>query len=176
MLWRQFCFFKNQLELGIMNRRVLVAVDLDSPTEFSISYGIRLAARTKSSVSVIAVSSSRLETNSPTAPQAISECSHHQLAWLNEAIDESRKRDTNIEMFVTSGDFFEQILQFVLSQPIIQFIVLDESNSAGGDAYKFSQGLRRLRKEFEGEILLVRRAGDVTHFSDPYGSARGIRV
>ena len=160
----------------MMNRRVLVAVHLDSPAEFSISYGIRLAARTKSSVTVIAVSSSRLGTKSSTAPLTLSDCSHDQRAWLNEAIDESQKLDVNVEMFVTSGDFFDQVLQFIRSQPIIQFVVLDESNLAGGDAYKFSRGLRRLRKEFEGEILLVRRAGDVTHFSDLYGSARGIRV
>jgi hypothetical protein len=160
-----------------MNRRVLVAVDLDFPAEFLISYGIRLAARTKSSVTVIAVSSSGLGTKSSTAPQTISDYGRHQPAWLTEAIDESQKQDTNVEMFVTSGDFFDQILQFIRSQPIIQFIVLAESNLAGGDDNnKFGQGLRRLRKEFEGEILLVRRAGDVTHFSDLYGSARGIRV
>ena len=159
-----------------MNRRVLVAVDLDSPAEFSISYGIRLAARTKSSVTVIAVSSSRLGAKSSAAPQTISDYSHDQPAWLNEAIEESQEQGTNVEMFLTSGDFLDQVLQFVRSQPIIQFIVLDESNLAGGDANKFSQGLRRLRKEFEGEILLVRRAGDVAHFSDLYGSARGIRV
>ena len=114
--------------------------------------------------------------NLPTAALTLSDCSHDQRAWLNEAIDESQKLDVNVEMFVTSGDFFDQVLQFIRSQPIIQFVVLDESNLAGGDAYKFSRGLRRLRKEFEGEILLVRRAGDVTHFSDLYGSARGIRV
>jgi hypothetical protein len=159
-----------------MNRRVLVAVDLDTPAEFLISYGIRLAARTKSSVTVIAVSSSRLGRKSSTALQTISDFSHDQPAWLNEAIEESQKRDTNVEMFVTSGDLFDEVLQFVRSQPIIQFIVLDESNLGGGDANKFGQGLRRLRKEFEGEILLVRRAGDVTHFSDLYGSAKGIRV
>ena len=72
--------------------------------------------------------------------------------------------------------FSIRLLQFIRSQPIIQFIVLDESNLAGGAAYKFGRGLRRLRREFEGEILLVRRAGDVTHFSDLYGSARGVRV
>ncbi len=159
-----------------MNRRVLVAVDLDSPAEFSISYGIRLAARTKSSVTVIAVSTSGLETKSSSEPRAISECSRHQLAWLNEAIEESRKRDTDIEMFVTSGDFFDEILQFVRSKPIIQFIVLDESNFAEADVHEINGGLRRLRKAFEGEILLVKRAGAVTHVSDPYGSARGISV
>jgi hypothetical protein len=159
-----------------MNRRVLVAVDLDSHKESSISYGIRLAARTKSSVTVIAVSFSKLGIKSSASPQTISDYSHDQLAWLNEAIEEGQKEDTNVEMFVTSGDFFDQVLQFVRSQPAIQFIVLDESNLAGGDTYKFDQGLRRLRKEFEGEILLVRRAGDVTHFSDLYDSARGIRV
>ena len=159
-----------------MNRRVLVAMDLDSPAEFLISYGIRLAARTKSSLTVIAVSSSRLGTKSSTSPLTISDCSHEQRAWLNEAISESQRRDTNVEVFVTSGDFFDQVMQFIRSQPIMQFIVLDDSNLAGGDAHKFSHGLRRLRREFEGEILLVRRAGDVTHFSDLYGSARGIRV
>ncbi len=159
-----------------MNRRVLVAVDLDSPAESSISYGIRLAARTESSVTVIAVSPARFETKSSTAPQTISDYSRGQLAWLNEAISESQELGVNVEMFVTSGAFFEQILQFVRSHSVIQFIVLDESNLAGVEAHKFNQGLRRLRKEFEGEILLVRRAGDMTHFSDLYGSARGVRV
>ncbi len=159
-----------------MNRRVLVAVDLDSPAEFSISYGIRLAGRTNSSVTVIAVLSSRLGTRSFAAPLTLSDCSNDQRAWMNEAIDEGQRLDTNVEMFVTSGDFFDEILRFIRSQSIIQFVVLDESNLAGVEAHKFNQGLRRLRKEFEGEILLVRRAGDVTHFSDLYDSARGIRV
>jgi hypothetical protein len=159
-----------------MNRRVLVAMDLDSPAEFSIFYGIRLAARTKSSLAVIAVSSSRLGTKSPSSPLTISDCSDDQRTWLNEAINESQKRDINVEVFVTSGDFFDQVLQFIRSQPIIQFVVLDDSNLAGDDAHQFSHGLRRLRQEFEGEILLVRKAGDVTHFSDLQSSARGIRV
>jgi hypothetical protein len=159
-----------------MNRRVLVAMDLDSPAKFSISYGIRLSARTKSSLTIIAVSSSKLRRTSSTSSLRISDCSNDQRTWLNEAIDEGQKRDINVEVFVTSGEFFDQLLQFIRSQPIIQFIVLNETNLPGEDAYKFGEGLRHLRQEFEGEILLVRKAGDVTHFFDLYGSARGIRV
>ncbi len=159
-----------------MNRRVLVPIDADSPAEYSISYGIRLAARTKSSLTVIAISSSRVGAKSSTSLLAISNSSHDQLNWLNEAIDEGQKRDVKVDVFVTSGEFFNQVLEFVRSQPIVQFIVIDESNLVGGEAHKFSRGLRRLREEFEGEILLVKRAGDVTHFADIYNSTEGIRA
>ncbi len=159
-----------------MNRRVLVAMDLDSPAKFSISYGIRLSARTQSSLTIIAVSSSKLRTTSPTSLPRIRDRSEDPRSWLDEAIDQGQKRGVNVEVFVTSGDFFDQLLQFIRSQPIIQFIVLNETNLSGGDAHKFDHGLRNLRQEFEGEILLVRKAGDVTHFPDLYSSARGIRV
>lgn len=70
---------------------------------------------------------------------------------------------------MTSGRFFEEVSRFVRSQPAVQFIVMAApkgTETRGGD--KFAAALEELHQQFEGEILLVEKAGQITRVSDLY--------
>jgi len=152
-----------------MGKRVLVAVDLHSASEASIVYGIELAARIESSAILIAISSPR-----PPKKSNASEASHQYAnsgrdLWSNRAVAESQKRGVTLEIYVTSGRFFQEIIRFVRSQPAIQFIVMaapKDGQTRNGS--RFASALKQLHREFEGEILLVERAGQITRVSDLY--------
>jgi len=155
-----------------MGKRVLVAVDLHSVSEASIFYGIELAARIDSSLALIAISSSTSAAKS--APRAIA-----QDKWMERAVAESQQRAVSLEIFVASGDFFEEVIQFVRSQSAVRFIVMALPKKAKGkDGDKFASEIKHLHEEFEGEILLVEKAGHITRVCDRYlqPSAKEISV
>ncbi len=75
----------------------------------------------------------------------------------------------NLEIFFASGRFFEEVIRFVRTQPAVQFIVTGApKNREGKDGYKFASALKQLHEEFEGEILLVEKAGQITRVSELY--------
>jgi len=155
-----------------MGKRVLVAVDLHSVSEPSISYGIELAARIESSLALIAISSSTSAVKS--TPRAIA-----QDKWMERAVAESQQRAVSLEIFVASGDFFEEVIQFVRSQSAVRFIVMAlPKKTKGKDGNKFASEIKHLHEEFEGEILLVEKAGHITRVCDRYlqPSAKEISV
>lgn len=156
-----------------MGKRVLAAVDIHSVSDASILYGIELAARTDSSLALIAVSSATSLEKS-----TISE-TPGQDTWMDRAVSESQQRGVSLEIFVTSGRFFEEVIRFVRSQPAVQFIVMaGPKDRKSKDNSKFASALKRLHEEFEGEILLVEKAGQITRVRDLYlqSSAREISV
>jgi nucleotide-binding universal stress UspA family protein len=149
-----------------MGKRVLVAVDLNSVSEAAIVYGIELAARIKSPLSLIAISSSRPQKQSGTTQGLLQ---HDQNKWMEHAIAESQEKAVNLEIFVSSGRFFEEIMRFVRSHPAVQFIVMSSLKEKKSEDYsKFTSALKQLHEEFEGEILLVEKAGKVARASDLY--------
>ena len=91
-------------------------------------------------------------------------------------MDESLKQSLSIEIFITAEKLFEEVARFVQSQPTIQFIVLAApTRKDGPDASNFKASLMRLHTAFEGEILVVEKAGQVSRVSDEYtqSSAKG---
>ncbi len=149
-----------------MGKRVLVAVDLRSVSEAAIVYGIELAARIKSPLSLIAISSSKPQKQLSTSPGL---AQHDQTKWMEHAVAESQEKAVNVEIFVSTGQFFEEIMRFVRSHPAVQFIVMAASKEKKSEDYsKFTSDLKQLHKEFEGEILLVEKAGKVARASDLY--------
>jgi hypothetical protein len=162
-----------------MGKRVLVAVDSDSPFEGSIIYGIELAARIESGLAVIAVSPPKDKKRSAAAQVRLKDVDRTQHGWLEHALEESRKHSLSMEIFVTAGRLFEEVVRFVRSQPAIQFIVVAApTNRQGPDASSFAASLRSLRSAFEGEILVVEKAGQITRISDDFSqsSAKGNSV
>jgi len=152
-----------------MGKRVLVAVDFHAVSESSILYGIELAARIESSLALIAVSSS------PSSKRSIVSNSSHgaeqnaQDDWMGRAMAEGQRRSVNLEIFVTSGRFFEEVIRFVQSQPAVRFVVMAPPREGSGkEGSRLASALKRLHEEFEGEILLVEKAGQVTRVSDLY--------
>jgi K+-sensing histidine kinase KdpD len=154
-----------------MGKRVLVAVDPNSVSEASISYGIELAARIQSSLALIAISSSKSAGKS-VAPEEIP-----QAKWMDRAVSESQEKAVSLEIFVASGDFFKEVIRFVRAQPAVRFIVIGLPKLMRGvDGSKFAAKIKHLHEEFEGEILLVEKAGHITRVCDHYlqRSVKGI--
>ena len=152
-----------------MGKPVLVAVDAASASEASIFYGIELAARMKSLLLLIAISPSESRRRSRGLDGAARYVDGGRNSWMDRAVAESQQRGVTLEIFVASGTFFEEVIRFVRSQPAVQFIVMAAPRDRGNmGSRKFASALERLHREFEGEILLVEKAGRITRVSDLY--------
>ncbi len=150
-----------------MGKKVLVAVNLDAVAFHSIFYGIQLAARIESPLSLIVVSSSKGPSNSKGSKVVTQDFDSSQCPWLDRVLSESQKAQVKLEIFSSSGDLFDELIRFVRSQPSIQFIVLASSQDSGGkEGASLGPQLRRLHSEFAGEILLVQKGGHITRVSD----------
>lgn len=159
-----------------MGKRVLVAIDNDSSFEGSVIYGIQLAARIDSGLVVIAGWSAGDGKRQDESEIRLKDLARKQHEWLEHAVDESLKHSLSIEIFVTAEKLFEEVVRFVRSHRTIQFIVLAApSAKEGADASSFRASLMRLRTAFEGEILVVEKAGQISRVSDEYSqrSAKG---
>jgi hypothetical protein len=150
-----------------MGKKVLVAVNPDSVAYHSIFYGIQLAARIDSSLSLIVVSSSKSPNNTRASKFVTQDFDTSQCPWLDRVLNESHQAGVKLELFFSSGDLFDELITFVRSQPSIQFIVIASPKDSGGkEGSSPGPQLRRLHSEFEGEILLVQKGGLITCVSD----------
>ena len=150
-----------------MGKKVLVAVNPDSVAYHSIFYGIQLAARIDSSLSLIVVSSSKGANNTRGSKFVTQDFDTSQCPWLDRVLNESQQAGVKLELFFSSGDLFDELITFVRSQPSIQFIVIASPKDSGGkEGSSPGPQLRRLHSEFEGEILLVQKGGHITRVSD----------
>jgi hypothetical protein len=162
-----------------MGKRVLVAIDDNSPLEGLITYGIRLAARIDSGLAVIAVSSSKDEKPSSVSQVRLKDVDEMQLGWLGHVMDEGRRHSVNMEIFITGGNLFDGVIRLVRSQPTIQFVVVAAPvRKTGPYATNFTASLKLLRSKFEGEILVVEKTGQINQVPDEcaQSSAKGTRV
>jgi nucleotide-binding universal stress UspA family protein len=150
-----------------MGKRVLVAVDLSSSSDSSAFYGIQLAARINSPLALIVISPSRRRGRAGIAQIQTTHMDRGKNPWIDKVVDESQRAGVSLEIFIGSGPFFEEILRFVSSQPSVQFIVMAAPAEASLESgATFASELKRVREAFEGEILLVQKAGHVTRVSD----------
>ncbi|MGC8908434.1 MAG: universal stress protein [Desulfomonilaceae bacterium] len=152
-----------------MAKRVLVTVDVDSVSEASIEYGVQLAARTKSSLVLLAISASRKKRGDGAAKVFPTDMARKADRWLTKALGCSQRSDVHMEIFFASGPFLDEVTRFVKSQVGIQFIVMAPPASGGNQSTgSYRATLHRLHEEFEGEILLVEKAGAILSVSDSY--------
>ncbi|MGC8603375.1 MAG: universal stress protein [Desulfomonilaceae bacterium] len=150
-----------------MGRKVLAAVDLNSVTDSSVSYGIQLAARIEGAVIVIVVSTPTHGKRYEHAIAPGADVDDNLKCWLDKLVDQSQQNGVAIEIFHASGDFFEEISRFASFNPSIQFIVMAAPEKFNvWDNSTFVEDLKLLRKKFDGEILLVQKAGHVTRVPD----------
>ncbi len=150
-----------------MGKKVLVAVNPDSVAYHSIFYGIQLAARIDSPLSLIVVSSSKSLSNITGSKVVTQDFDSSQCPWLDRVLNESQQAGVKLEIFFSSGDLIDELITFVRSQPSIQFIVLASPQDSGAkEGSSPGPQLRRLHNEFAGEILLVQKGGHITRVSD----------
>ena len=152
-----------------MGKRVLVELERHSISKEPIFYGIELASRIRSSVVLIAVSSPE-SSRKPSLSEARSGVTEKGVeSWMDGAVAESQKRGVNLEIFFAFGQFYEEVIRFVRSQPAVQFIVTAvPKKKERNDGNKVASALKHLHEEFEGEILLVQKAGEITKVSELY--------
>ncbi|MGA8832805.1 MAG: hypothetical protein ACLQT6_13190 [Desulfomonilaceae bacterium] len=150
-----------------MGKKVLAAVDLNSITDSSPLYGIQLAARTQGAIVLMVVSTPKQGKRHGRATVSSGDIDDNLNGWFDKLVDQSQQNGVAIEIFFASGDFFDEITKFASFNPSVQFIVMaapEEFNAADNSA--FVEDLKLLRQKFEGEILLVQKAGHVTRVPD----------
>ncbi len=153
-----------------MDKTVLIAVDDDSTAETAIRYGIELAARTKTSPVLLAVSPpTRSKRNRRPGRELLRGLTRGGTDWRDLALAASRQKGLDLEVFVTSGRFSQEIIRFVRSRPAVQFVIVAAPRRLKGEEESmFSLELEHLHEECESEILLVENAGQVKRVSDPH--------
>ncbi len=151
----------------VMEKKVLVAVNPDSVAYHSIFYGIQLAARIDSSLSLIVVPSSKSPSSARGSKVVTQDFDGSQYPWLDRVLNESQQAGVRLEIFFSPGDLFDELITFVRSQPSIQFIVIASPQDSGGkEGSNPGPQLMHLRSEFQGEILLVQKGGHMNRVSD----------
>ena len=149
-----------------MTKRVLLAIDLGSPSTRAASYAVQLAARLKFSLVLMAVSPAngkRLKDSDI----PLEELPKDQRAWLDRVVGESRREEVNLEIFISFNPFYEELLRFVESRAAIDFIIMglpdDGPREGRGEP---PHPLESIHSSFDGEVLLVRPRGEILRLSD----------
>ncbi len=147
-----------------MVKRVLVPIDLQNPTPWAALYGVQLAARLNSAMTLMAVSPQGGEG----APLSLAGLHGDQRLWVDQVMNRCQVEGVNLEIFFSRGTFFGEISRFIRSQAAIRFIVLGVPDHLSPKGYQaFSAALKQLHEEFGEEILLVREKGEITRLAQP---------
>jgi nucleotide-binding universal stress UspA family protein len=150
-----------------MNKRVLLAVDLEMPDSRAASYAVQLAARLKLSLALMAVLPPRPGDLSDPGDISLGGLEEEQRLWLSKVRERCQPEGVSLEIFLTSGVFCDEILAFARAQSALQFIILGWPEERGGDRYPGCvAALQSLHQQIGGEILLVRGQGKVTRLMD----------
>lgn len=149
-----------------MNKRVVVAVDLQEPRAGAVFYALSLAGRLKTPLTLLAVAAETRGQDSPGEDLAAAGLRADQKEWLDGVTKRAREQEVPLELFLATGPFSQAILEFVGSRGDIQFLVV-----GAGETGKKSTGLpdlslSRLHQVFPGEILLVREQDRITNLSE----------
>ena len=153
-----------------MNKRVLLAIDLDTPDSRAASYAVQLAARLKLSLMLMAVFPPR--GGGPGDPGDIGDISlggleEEQGLWLGKVRERCQQEGVSLEIFLAAGVFCEEVLAFARAQSALQFIVMGWPEDSRRQKYAgCAAALKNLHQQIGGEILLVRGQGKVTRLTD----------
>lgn len=152
-----------------MGKTVLIAVDIDSTAEASIRYGIELAARMRFSPVLLAISDAHSTVKQGREQRLPRRHESNWNTWQDLAVAESQLKGLDLEVFVTSGRFSDEVIRFVRSRPAVQFIIIAAPRHLNREGKPMSSlELKYLHEQCESEILLVEKAGQVTRVSDLY--------
>jgi len=150
-----------------MNKRVLLAIDLDMPDSRAASYAVQLAARLKLSLVLLAV----LPANPGDAPDpgdiSLSGLKEEQSLWLGKVRERCQTEGVSLEIFLAAGAFCDEVLTFAQAQSALQFMVVGWPEDDRRERYPGCVvALKSLQQHLGGEILLVRGQGKVTRLTD----------
>jgi hypothetical protein len=150
-----------------MNKRVLLAIDLETPDSRAASYAVQLAARLKLSLVLLAVFPPRSGDPGDPGDISLSGLKEEQSLWLGKIRERCQQEGVNLEIFLAAGVFCEEVLAFARAQSALQFIIMGWPEDARREKYiGCAAALKSLHQQIGGEILLVRGQGKVTRLTD----------
>ncbi|MGA9753574.1 MAG: universal stress protein [Desulfobaccales bacterium] len=150
-----------------MNKRVLLAIDLDMPDSRAASYAVQLAARLKLSLVLMAVFPPRPGDPKDAGDISLGGLKEEQSLWLGKVRERCQQEGVSLEIFLAAGAFCEEVLAFARAQSALQFIILGWPEDSRWDRYPgCTAALKNLHQQIGGEILLVRGQGKVTRLTD----------
>jgi nucleotide-binding universal stress UspA family protein len=149
-----------------MNKRVVVAVDLQEPSSGAVLYALSLAGRLKTPLTLLAVAPETQGQAHPGEDPVAVELSEDQKLWLDRVIKQGREEGIFLELFLATGPFSQAILDFVGSRGDIPFLVVGAGETGKKSAARPGLSLSRLHQVFPGEILLVREQDRITNLSE----------
>jgi hypothetical protein len=150
-----------------MNKRALLAIDLDMPDSRAASYAVQLAARLGLSLVLMAV----LPPNSGDAKDpgdiSLSGLKEEQGLWLGKVRERCQQEEVSLEIFLATGTFCDEVQAFAQAQSGLQFMILGWPEDERRERYPgCAAALQSLEQHIGGEILLVRGQGKVTRLTD----------
>jgi hypothetical protein len=150
-----------------MKKRVLLAIDLDTPDSRAASYAVQLAARLELALVLMAVLPSHPGDPEDSGDISLSGLKDEQSLWLGQVRERCQKEGVNLEIFLSSGGFLDEVLAFARTQSSLQFIILGWPEDHRPEKYPgCAAALKSLDRQFGGEILLVRGQGKVIRLMD----------
>ena len=156
-----------------MKKRVLLAIDLEAPASRAASYAVQLAARLELSLILMAILAPPRRQSTPAAV-SMAELREEQRLWLGKIRERCQQEGVEVEIFISAGSFCQEVLRFAQAQSSLQFIIM----GFPGDVQTGGQectpaALQNLRRQLEGELLLVRGQGKVMRLTDNSGQQPG---
>lgn len=148
-----------------MKKQVLLAIDMEAPAGWAASYALQLAVRLKLSLAVMMVFPPKpvKGADGEISPEVLEEDTR---LWLGKVREQCQQAGVPMEIFVSSGPFYEEVLRFSDSQSSLQFIIMGLAGDFPKEGMECSPLLKRLHQQFEGEVLLVRVQGKVARLAD----------
>jgi nucleotide-binding universal stress UspA family protein len=148
-----------------MKKQVLLAIDMEAPALWAASYAVQLAARLELSLAVMAVFPAKPGSlaNGEISPEVLEEDTR---LWLGKVREHCQREGVPMEIFISSGPFYEEVLRFSNSQSSVQFIIMGVAGDFPSKRMECSPLLESLHQQFEGEVLLVRVQGKVARLAD----------
>jgi nucleotide-binding universal stress UspA family protein len=157
-----------------MKKRVLLAIDLEAPASWAASYAVQLAARLELSLVLMAILAAPRRQGAEKKALSMAGLREEQRLGLGKIRERCQQEGVEVEIFISAGSFCEEVLRFAKAQSALQFIIMGfPGDSAADDLECSPSALQDLRRQLEGEILLVRGQGKVVRLTDNSGQRQG---
>lgn len=153
-----------------MKKRVLLAIDLEAPASWAASYAVQLAARLELSLVLMGISPAPRRQGSDKKALSMAGLREEQRLWLGKIRERCQQEGVEVEIFISAGPFCQEVLRLAQAQSALQFVIMGfpQDQPAGGQDCP-PAALQDLRRQLEGEILLVQGQGKVMRLTENYG-------
>lgn|GEM_PF-3541018 len=148
--------------MGVTKKRVLLAIDMQCPTLWVASYALHLTSRLNLALAVMMVFPENHQ------PHSVSLDENTRL-WLSKFREECTRENVPVEVFISYGEFCEEIFRFSNSKSSVQFIVIGISGETHiSNLMKHAKIFQNLHEQQGVDTLLVWIHGKVKRLTEIY--------